>query len=119
MVQPKRPLVIIPHGDFEKQANQSLDDALASGSIKQDKYRELRYELQWAQPFQQQEFMEHIDNQIRNATRLNSTVDSTQLVNANSSVDSTQLVIEGPDDITDPCYTANWWNDKFSPSEPI
>ena len=118
MVQPKRPLVIIPHGDFEKQTNQSLDDALASGSIKQDKYRELRYELQWAQPFQQQEFMEHIDNQIKNATRLKSTVDSTQLV-TNSTVDSTQLVTEGSDDICDPCYTANWWNVKFSPSEPI
>ena len=116
MVQPKRPLGIIPHGDFEKQANQSLDDALASGSIKQDKYRELRYELQWALPFQQQEFMEHIDNQIRNATRFDSTVDSTQRVKANSTVDSTQLVTEGSDDITDPCYTANWWNDKFSPS---
>ena len=32
------PLAIIPHGDYNKQVTRRLDDALASGFIKQDTY---------------------------------------------------------------------------------
>ena len=58
------PLVIIPHGDFEKQATQRLDDALTSGLIKQAKYRDLCNDLQWVLPFQQALFNIHLNDQI-------------------------------------------------------
>ena len=58
------PLVIIPHGDFEKQATQRLDDALTSGLIKQAKYRDLCNDLQWVLPFQQAQFSVHLNDQI-------------------------------------------------------
>ena len=59
-----RPLVIIPHGDFENQVTQRLDDALASGLIKQAKYRDLCNDLQWVLPFQQAQFHVHLNDQI-------------------------------------------------------
>ena len=58
------PLVIIPHGDFEKQATQRLDDALTSGLIKQAKYRDLCNDLQWVLPFQQAQFNVHLNDRI-------------------------------------------------------
>ena len=59
-----RPLVIIPHGDFENQVTQRLDDALTSGLIKQAKYRDLCNDLQWVLPFQQALFNIHLNDQI-------------------------------------------------------
>ena len=63
-----RPLVIIPHGDYDKQVTRHLDEALASGFIKQDKYQDLCNDLQWVLPFQQGQFMVHLNVQIRDAS---------------------------------------------------
>ena len=70
MVQPTTPspLVIIPHSDFERQASGRLHDALASGFIKEDTYGELCIDLQWALPFQHEQMIVHINDQIKNAT---------------------------------------------------
>ena len=111
------PLVIIPHGDFEKQVFQRLDDALASGFIKQDKYQELRSELQWVLPFQQEQFMVHLNDQIRNATPTLITNPNVQ-PSAASFTTETAKTVHVTDD-SDPCYTNHWWNDKLSPSAPI
>ena len=109
------PLVIIPHGDFEKQATQRLGDALTSGLIKQAIYLDLCKELQWALPFQQEQFIVHINDQIRSAT-------PTLIPNPNVRPYSrlrlprlsTSPTVESELHDTD-----NWWNDKINPSAPI
>ena len=111
------PLVIIPHGDFEKQVFQRLDEALASGFIKQDKYQELRSELQWVLPFQQEQFMVHLNDQIRDASP---TLISKPNVRPSATSFTTQTAgtVHVTDD-SDLYNTDNWWNDKFNSSVPI
>jgi len=110
-------LVIIPHGDFEKQATQRLDDALTSGLIKQDKYLDLCNNLQWALPFQQEQFIVHINDQIRNATP---TLIPNPNVRPSAAPFTTGVAktVHVTDD-SDLCNTDNWWNDKFNSSVPI
>ena len=68
MVHPTSPspLVFIPHGDFEKQVNQRLGDALTSGLIKQAKCRELSHATMGVLPSSehQEAFLIHLNNEI-------------------------------------------------------
>ena len=111
------PLVIIPHGDFEKQVFQRLDEALASGFIKQDKYQELRSELQWVLPFQQEQFMVHLNVQIRDASPTLISNPNVRPSAASSTTEAAKTVHVTDD--SDLYNTDNWWNDKFSSSAPI
>ena len=111
------PLAIIPHGDFEKQVIRRLDDTLASGLIKQDTYQNLCNDLQWALPFQHEQFMEHLNDQIRNATP-----DLISNPNVRPKVASFTAEVAKTVHVTDDsnlCNTDNWWNDKFNSSAPI
>jgi hypothetical protein len=113
------PLVITPHGDYDKQVIRHLDEALASGFIKQDKYRDLYINLQWVLPFQQEQFMVHLNDQIRDASP---TLISNRYPNVRPSAASftteTAKTVHVTDD-SDLYNTDNWWNDKFNSSVPI
>ena len=111
------PLVIIPHGDYDKQVTQHLDEALASGFIKQDKYRDLCNDLQWVLPFQQEQFMVHLNVQIRDASPTLISNPNVRPSAASSTTEAAKTVHVTDD--SDLYNTDNWWNDKFSSSAPF